>query len=340
MDFDDSRLADEQVGPRADEALRHLAGAGARIRREAALPARDLAAGFEAGRRPRGVVALGPGARLLRAVMEPFCPSPFVAWPFEGLPAWVGALDLVVVLSPDGSDPGLVQAVGEAVRRGSAVLVAARPESVIAEAAASRSSLVVPTETGDELACVVQVLSVLHELGLGPHVLPENVAEATDAVAEQCSPHRGLEQNPAKDLALHLADAQPVLFGGTVLAARAARRVAESLRRHSGRPALAADGAELEPVLTAVGTRDVFADPFDDPGALLRPVLVVLDDGTEDARARRATTELVAVANRHEVRVVTLRAGHPGVSPVDRYASLLHQGLYGSTWLAIGLGRL
>lgn len=340
MDFDDSRLAAAEVGARADEALRQLAGAGARIRLEATVPAGELSAGFDAGRRPRGVVALGRGARLLRAVMEPFCPSPFVAWPFEGLPAWVGALDLVVVLAPEGSDPGLVQAVGEAARRGSAVLLAGRPDSMIAEAAASRSSLLVPVTTGDELACVVQVLSVLHELGLGPHVLPENVAEAADVVAEQSSPHRDISVNPAKDLALNLAEAQPLLFGGTVLAARAARRVAEAMRRHSGRPALAADASELEPVLTATGGRDLFADPFEEPGGTLRPVLVVLDDGTEDARARRATTELVTLAQRHDVRVTTITAGDPGVSVVDRYASMLYQGLYGSTWLAIGLGRL
>lgn len=337
MDFDDSRLADSPMSPQADEALRHLAGAGARIRREASQPARDLAQRFEAGRRPRGVVALGPGARLLRAVMEPFCPSPFVAWPFDGLPAWVGALDLVVVLAPEGSEPGLVQAAREAARRGSAVMLAGRPDSVIAEAAAGRSSLLVPMETGDELACVVQVLAVLHELGLAPHLVPESVAEACDLVAQESSPHRSLADNPAKDLALNLAEAQPLLFGGTVLAARAARRVAESLRRHSGRPALAADAQELEPVLVSTHNRDLFADPFDEP-AELRPVLLVLDDGTQDALARRAAGELVTLANHHDVRVCTISA--EGSSAVDRYASLLYRGLYGSTWLAIGLGRL
>lgn len=345
MEFDDGRLASE-VGPRAQEALRHLAGAGARIRREAAQPAAELARGFEAGRRPRGVVALGRGARLIRAVLEPFCPAPFVAWPFEGLPAWVGALDLVVVLATEGSEPGLVQAVGEAVRRGSAVVVAARRESLIAEAAASGATLVVPLETGDELAGVVQVLSVLHVLGLGPPLVPENVAGAVDAVAEESSPHRDLATNPAKDFALHLAEGEPLLFGGTVLAARAARRVAEALRRHTGRPALAHDAAELVPVLSAAAERDPFADPFDDPAAALRPVLVVLDDGTDDPRARRQTTELLALAAEREVRTVTLTAGGTdepspaGLSSVDRYASLLYQGLFGSTWLAIGLGRL
>lgn len=340
MEFDDARLAAATVSPRADEALRHLAGAGARIRREAGVSARELAAGFPAGRRPRGVVALGRGARLIRAVLEPFCPSPFVAWPFKGLPAWVGPLDLVIALAAEGSDPALMQALGEAVRRGSAVLLAARPDSSIAEVAGSSATLMVPVATGDELAAVVQVLSVLHELGLGPHVAPEVVADAADGVAAQSSPHRDISINPAKDMALQLADAQPLVFGGTVLAARAGRRLAEALRRSTGRLALAADAGELEPIISALDGRDPFADPFDEPGQSLRPALVVLDDGTDDAGARQATGELAALAARHEVRVVTLTAGDPGISPMDRYASLLYQGFFGATWLSIGLGRL
>ena len=38
-------------------------------------------------------------------------------------------------------------------------------------------------------------------------------------------------------LAIALADANPVVWGGSVLAARAARRVAESIRRATGRAA-------------------------------------------------------------------------------------------------------
>ena len=336
MEFDDACLATEP-GPRADMALRHLALSGARIRQEGQ-GAADLAARFPAGHRPRGVVALGRGARLLRSILEPSCPSPFVAWPFAGLPGWVGPLDLVIVMASEGSEPALVAATREAVRRGSAVVVVADPASTIAEAAASSSSLLVPTCTSDELAAVVEVLTVVHDLGLGPLVVPEQVAAVADHVAEECSPHRDLSSNPAKDLALHLAEAQPLLYGGTVLAARAGRRIAEALRRHSGRLALAADAAELEPVLSAVTERDPFAAPFDRPD-LPRPVLVILDEGTEDVDARRGATELRSLAAAHEVRVVSITAIESD-SPMDRYTSLLLTGLFGATWLGIGLGRL
>ena len=73
-----------------------------------------------------------------------------------------------------------------------------------------------------------------------------------DQVAEDCSPFADVSENPAKDLALGLADAQPLVWGGSVLAARASRRVAEALRAASGRAALAADADALMPMLDSV----------------------------------------------------------------------------------------
>ncbi|WP_203567335.1 hypothetical protein [Aestuariimicrobium ganziense] len=340
MDFDDARLEDE-LSPRADDLLRSLAETGARIRREAQLPAAELARTFEAGHRPRGVIALGAESRLVRAVLETVCPAPFVAWPFDGLPAWVGPLDLVVVLAPEGSPAGLMSAVAEAVRRGASLLVAAHPDSMIADAAASRSTMVLPMTTGDPLAAVVQALSVLHELGLGPRIQPEQVADAADAVAELCGPHRDLSANPAKDIALALADAEPLVWGGGVLSARASRRIAESLRRSTGRPALAADAEALVPVIEGTTEADPFADPVAD-GQPLRPVLVALDDGFGEAQARRERGELQSLAARHGVRVCPIVAADEAspATGVDRYVTLLQHGLFAAAWLGIGLGRV
>lgn len=71
--------------------------AGARIRSEA-LDARIPA---DLTMTPRGVIVAGAEARLIRAVLEPVCPVPLIAWPLPGLPGWVGALDLVVVLASE-----------------------------------------------------------------------------------------------------------------------------------------------------------------------------------------------------------------------------------------------
>ena len=176
---------------------------------------------------------------------------PFVAWPGTMLPGWAGSLDLVVVLAPDGADPGTASAVAEAVRRGCQVVVACPPGSLVAEHAVGRWATLLPTVTRDQLATAVVMLEYLDRVGLGPRADAEVVAEALDAVAIACSPHRDLAVNPAKMLAIALADSTPLVWGGSVLAARAARRVAESIRRASGRTALAGDAEHLLPVLEA-----------------------------------------------------------------------------------------
>src|SRR3954464_14181539 len=240
--FDDSRLDDEAALSSADHVLRPLAEAGARVRREvggAADAIEEAGAKAAADARPRAVVAAGPDSRLLRAVLEPWCPVPFVAWPGPSLPGWAGGLGPGVVLAPDGSDSGAASAVAEAVRRGCRVVVACPPSSMVAEHAAGRDSTVLPTSPGDQLATAVVMLQFLDRLDLGPDADPESVAQALDDVAIACSPYRDLAVNPAKMMAIALGESTPLLGGGSVLAARAARRVAESIRRSSGRTALA-----------------------------------------------------------------------------------------------------
>ena len=344
--FDDTRLDDEEALSAADPYLRPLAEAGSRVRREAGACAEALAAavaqaGAEA--RPRAVVAAGPDSRLLRAVLEPWCPVPFVAWPGPGLPGWAGALDLVVVLAPDGSDTGAASAVAEAVRRGCRLVVACDPASLVGQHAVGRDTTVLPTTAGDQLASAVVVLELLAALDLGPHSSAEAVASALDEVSVACSPYRDLSVNPAKMLAIALADGSPVVWGGSVLAARAARRISEQLRRASGRAALAGDAEHLLPVLRAVRPRDLFADPFADPfadegeGAEPRPVLLLLDDGS-DVTVREQRDRLVTEAQEHDVRVERIEA-HEG-DGVARYATLLATGTWAATYVQLGLGRI
>lgn len=332
-DFDDSLLDDPQAMLAADTLLRKLAAVGARVRIEAsAVTPCDVTALSSL----RGVVIVGEEARLVRAVLEPISRVPFVAWPFAGLPAWVGALDLVIVLGADsGDDPGLLSTVSEAVKRGSALLVAAGQDSQLAQQAYGSATKLVATTTEDPLAAAIAVMSILHESRLGPEVVPLNAAEIADMTAEVASPYRDMSDNPAKDLALALADAQPLIWGGSVLAARAGRRIAEALRRASGRPALAAGAEELLLVIESIAPKDPFADP--DAMPALRPVLVVLDDQTDSAEMAAERQRLMLAAAQHDVRVITLDAGTG--SDLDRYVALLQQGRYGAAYLAIGLGR-
>jgi phosphoglucose isomerase-like protein len=350
--FDDSRLDAEDALAAADPVLRPLAEAGSRVRREAggAADAITAAAAHARGEsRPRAVVAAGPDSRLLRAVLEPSCPVPFVAWPGPSLPGWAGGLDLVVVLAPEGSDTGTAAAVAEAVRRGCRVVVACPASSLVAEHAVGRDSTVLPCASGDQLATAVVMLQLLDRLDLGPETDTESVAQALDDVAVACSPYRDLAVNPAKLLASALGDATPLVWGGSVLAARAARRVAEALRRASGRTALAGDAEHLLPVVAAATPPDLFADPFDDPLARPAddrardgdserpPALVVLDDGMDGAGIHEQRGRLVAAAEEHRVRVETVASD--ARTDVARYAALLATGTYAAAYLGIGLSR-
>ena len=135
-----------------------------------------------------------------------------------------------------------------------------------------------------------------------------------------------------------LAEAQPLVWGGSVLAARASRRIAEALRAATGRTALAADAEALLPVLDLAAPRDPFADPFEDgPGADRRPTLVMLDDGNLDDPIRVAQNRLMGAADRNDIRVC--RIAHPSGSDVERYAALLQTGMFAAVYLAVGLGR-
>ena len=332
--FDDARLDNAEALAAADADLRRLAEAGARVRLESGAGAEALAA-LGADLAPRAVVAAGADARLLRAVLEPWSPVPFVAWPGPSLPGWAGALDLVIVLAPGGGDAHTASAVREAVRRGCMLITATPPRSVLAETAAGRHTTVLPTETDDSLAVAVLMLQALHRLGVGPDVDSEGVARALDDVAVACSPHRDISNNPAKDLAIALADSLPLVWGGSVLAARAARRVVEAMRRSTGRAALSADADHLMPVLASAAMRDLFADP-DDDAASARPALLILDDGTEEASIREQRGRLTVTAEGHGVRVETIRAADG--SETARYAALLNNGLYAAAYLRVGLG--
>lgn len=333
MFFDDSRLEADWL--ETHQGLRWLASTGARIRRAALW---EPVGHLERADRPRGILTLGAESRLIRAVLEGACPVPFMAWPGPGLPAWVGPLDLTVVLGDHDTPEWVVQCAAEATRRGSTMIVAAPKTSRLAQVTASSATTLIPIVETDSLAAAVAVLSLLGGLGLGPEVHTGLVADAADLVAEACAPGRDLSDNPGKELALCLADTLPLIWGGTVLAGRASRRIAEAVRRACGRPALAADASELDTLLSAVKPRDPFADPVEGI-ADIQPSLVLLDDDKLPDRLSGVARRLSARAEAVGVRVTRLSSGDADLdsSDVERYVTLLQRGLYGAAYLEIGL---
>lgn len=332
-DFDDARLDDWAVLARHDGDLRELALTGAHIRTEAAVAAERF---LDQDFRPRGIVLAGHESRLIRTVAEPTCSAPLIAWPHEGLPGWAGPLDMVVVQASGGPPGTLASTVAEACRRGCAVIVAASPGSEAAASAGSRHATLLEMGTDDAVAAAVALIGLLASGGFAPSVHIESVAEAADMVAEQCSPHKDLSLNPAKGAAIALADALPLVWGGSQLAARAARRIAEELRRVTGRAALATPAGDIVPILTATAPHDPFADLGDEPS---RPVLVTLDDGGDDRLAAHARGLLCDIATTQQVRVVELECTDDA-GALGRHISLLQQGLYMAAYLGVGYDGL
>src|SRR5450756_635517 len=82
-------------------------------------------------------------------------------------------------------------------------------------------------------------------------------------------------------------------------------------------------------------SRDPLADPFDDPTDGLGTTLVVLDDDSDDSVVLRTRGQLLALAERHDVRVHTVR--HDAGNDVERYSVLLMNGLFGAAYLSLGL---
>ncbi len=334
--FVDSTLDDPQALESIDPVLREIAGWGAEVRRADAAATQAMGA-LDPTDRPRAVIAGGADGRLFRAVLEPVCPVPFVAWPHPGLPGWAGPLDLVVVMSVAGEEEDAFSTVTEAVRRGSSILVAAPVGSAVATAAQSSATVLLPAGTTDPTALAVPVLKALHLLGLGPEVEAEPVASALDAVAVRCGARTPVDQNPAKEIALALGADLPVVFGGSVLAARAARRVAEALRAACGRAAIAGGDHQLVPLLEKAPEQDLFADPFEGDIQEPRPSLLVLDDGVDSPQVKAATARVLQAAEKGSVRVHTVRAAEG--PDVGRFAALLATGRFAAAYLALGLGR-
>ena len=332
--FDDTRLDDPDALARADHGLRLLAESGARVRSEVQLAA-DRIAELEAQEMPRAVVAAGKGARLLRAVLETTCPVPFVAWPGPGLPGWAGALDTVVVSAQAEVDAGAATAVAEARRRGSTLVATSLPGSQIAQMAEGPYTTLLTTRSDDSLAGAVVLLQAMARFGLGPAVDGEEVAGVLDDVAARCSPYVDSATNPAKRLALALGDGTPLLWGGTVFAARAARRIAEAVRRTTGRSAFAADVDLLLPVLERAPAKDLFADPFESGGTQSRPSVLIVDDGSEDPLVTAERDRLVEVAEQFDVAVEFVRETHG--SELAQYAAAVDIGAYVAAYLGIAI---
>ncbi|MGW2815355.1 SIS domain-containing protein [Streptomyces sp. NPDC001415] len=333
--LDESLLDAPEALARADRRglLRGAAEAGARVRTAARHAAEAGIAELKPEGRPRSVLIAGPGtaaagvADLIRALVGASAPvtrleSTGVA-PAAGalrwsLPGWAGSVDLLLITTTDGTEPGLALLAEQAYRRGCNVVAVAPQRSPLAEAVDGVHGLVVPMASApfepDEAemsaaspgalwSLFTPLLALLDRVGLlsAPPETIEKVAARLDRTAERCGPAIATYSNPAKTLASELAESLPLIWTEGVGAASAGRRFAAVLSELSGHPALAAELPEALPahgVLLAgslaagADPDDFFRDRVDEPERLHARVVLLRDRPVGGLSAAPAAREL------------------------------------------------
>ncbi|MBK5307416.1 MAG: bifunctional phosphoglucose/phosphomannose isomerase [Frankiaceae bacterium] len=335
---------------------------GAAQVRESAVLAREAGVGALAeDGRPRAVVVCGMGGSgiagdVLAAVAGSSCPVPVLTHRGYGLPAWVGAADLVVAVSCSGSTEETLSATEEAVRRGCRLLAVGAADSPLEALAARGRGLFVPVTQGRQPRATVWALSTplvvagdaMGLLSAGPDVV-EATAGQLEQIALRCRPDADHFANPAKLLALELSGSIAVVWGTSPLAGVAAYRLACQLNENAKAPAVwgvlpeanhnqvvAFDGPFAGSASRSV--EDLFRDRVDDEAPeLTRMRLVLLRDNEEHPQVARRTTVSQELAEERGIGVSSLVA--EGASAFARLASLVATADWASAYLALLEGR-
>jgi len=346
--------------------LRALASAGAQVRESAALAAEANLASIADEGRPRAVVVAGVGTAartcdVLETVAGPRCPVPVLAHRSAGIPGWVGAADAVIAVSASGRSPEALAAAEAAARRGSRLVAIGPPDSELQSLAERARAPFVPVPRraparASLWALTVPVLLAARTLGL-VRIAEADFAETAarlDEDAERCRPAAESFVNPAKALALDLANSIPVVWGSSPLATVAARRVGDMLSANARYPVVAGSLVEagrgrvglLDGVYggLAESARDIFADPGNEPEPTRLRVVLLRDGGLPDEAAtgepsiveERRADSVVELAARRGVRCGVIQA--EGASPLERLASLIAVPDFASVYLALAHG--
>ncbi|MER7920740.1 MULTISPECIES: SIS domain-containing protein [unclassified Streptomyces] len=353
--------------------LRGAAEAGARVRTAARHAAEAGVGNLKPDGRPRAVLIAGPGAAathtadLLGTLAGPGSPvvrlAPSGVAPAAGalrweLPGWAGSVDLLLITTPDGTEPSLALLADQAYRRGVTVVAVAPAGTPLAEAAGASHALFVPMATapydqeeplaasspGVFWALLTPLLALLDRIGLltAPPEALEKVADRLDRIAERCGPAIVAYSNPAKTVAAELADVLPVVWTEGASAGPAGRRFAAALAELAGRPAvvaelpeaLAAHGALLAgPLAASADPDDFFRDRVEDAPALHARVVLLRDRPSGGLSAAPTARDL---ALSHDTPISELEPEEGG--ELETLAELIAVTDFAAVYLALASG--
>jgi hypothetical protein len=350
--------------------LRGAAEAGARVRTAVRLAAEAGIPDVKPDGRPRAILIAGPGmasagvADLLGNLAGSGCPvtrlHPTGVAPAAGalrweLPGWVGPVDLLLVATPDGTEPGLSLLVDQAYRRGCTVAAVAPARTPITEAMEGAHGLFVPMATApyeqDEpvpatapgllWALLTPMLALLDRTGLitaSPDALGK-LADRLDHIAERCGPAIATYNNPAKTLAADLAESLPLVWTEGPSAGPVGRRFAAALAELAGRPSLVAQLPEaltshavvLSGTLAAgADPDDFFRDRVEDPAVFHARVLLLRDRPAGALSAAPAARELALT---HDTAISELESEEGG--DLETLAELIAVTDFAAVYLAL-----
>ena len=353
--------------------LRGAAEAGARVRTAARHAAEAGVNDLKPDGRPRAILIAGPGAAatcvadLLGKLAGASSPvtrlAPTGVAPAAGalrweLPGWAGSVDLLLITTPDGSEPGLALLAEQAYRRGCTVVAVAPSRSPLTEAVDGAHGLFVPMATApyehDEplaasapgvlWALLTPLLAILDRTGLlsAPPEALEKVADRLDQVAERCGPAVATYSNPAKTLASELADSLPVIWTEGASAGPAGRRFAAALAELAGRPALVSELPEAlaehnallaGPLAASADPDDFFRDRVEEAPALHARVVLLRDRPIGGLTAAPTARDL---ALSHDTPISELEPEEGG--ELETLAELIAMTDFAAVYLALASG--
>ncbi|WP_406125757.1 SIS domain-containing protein [Streptomyces sp. NBC_00989] len=373
--LDESLLDTPEALAEADRRalLRGAAEAGARVRTAARHAAEAGVHDLKPDGRPRAILIAGPGAaatcvadllgRLAGASSPVTRLAPTGVAPAAGalrweLPGWAGSVDLLLITTPDGTEPGLSLLAEQAYRRGCTVVAVAPTRSPLSEAVDGAHGLFVPMATApyehDEplaasapgvlWALLTPLLAILDRTGLlsAPPEALEKVADRLDLVAERCGPAVATYSNPAKTLAAELADSLPVIWTEGMSAGPAGRRFAAALAELAGRPALVSELPEAlaehnallaGPLAASADPDDFFRDRVDEAPALHARVVLLRDRPIGGLTAAPTARDL---ALSHDTPISELEPEEGG--ELETLAELIAMTDFAAVYLALASG--
>ncbi|MEU3734883.1 SIS domain-containing protein [Streptomyces sp. NPDC033538] len=353
--------------------LRGAAEAGARVRTAARHAAEAGVGNLKPDGRPRAVLIAGPGAAATQAAdllstlagagspvtrLAPTGVAPAAGALRWELPGWAGSVDLLLIATPDGTEPGLALLAEQAYRRGCTVVAVAPARSPLGESVNGSHGLFIPMATApydhDEplagaapgvlWALLTPLLALLDRTALldAPPDAIEKVADRLDRIAERCGPAIVTYSNPAKTLASELADSLPVIWTEGTSAGPAGRRFAAALAELAGTPAvvaelpeaLAAHSALLAGQLAAgADPDDFFRDRVDEAPALHARVVLLRDRPSGGLTAAPGAREL---ALGHDTPISELEPEAGG--ELETLAELIAVTDFAAVYLALASG--